>query len=99
MPVMVKARNSVTRRSSLSTPHSGPEVVALVADEPLPWWIRPHEFSVLHVDDDEATWRPLGRRPRRGDHSVAVEVVDLLELGDDRRPRRLGPRLLQRLHE
>src|SRR6059058_2019053 len=77
---------------------SCPEVVALVADETR-WWVGPHELAVLHADCDEAVWRPLRGRSRGRQHAVAVEVVDLLQLGQDVGPRRLGAGGRQRLHE
>src|SRR5205807_5721920 len=82
---MVKARNSVTRSSSPLRP----EVVALVADESR-WWVGPGEFAVLHVDLHEAAGWSLRRRARRRQHPVAVEVVDLLQLGGHPAARGLG---------
>src|SRR5438270_10029197 len=94
IPVMVKARNSVTRSPSPLRP----EVVALVADEAR-WWVGPGELAVLHVDHDEAAGRSLRGGPGGGQHAVPVEVVDLLELGQDTGSRRFGAGRGEGLHE
>src|SRR5438270_13427902 len=67
------------------------EVVALVADEPR-WWVGSDELAVLHADHDEAVRWPLRRGPGRRQHAVAVDAVDLLQLGHHARTRRLGTR-------
>src|SRR5205085_1555012 len=91
---MVKARNSVTRRSF----RSRSEVVALVADEAR-WWVGPGELAVLHVDHHEAAGRSLRGWSGGRQHAVAVEVVDLLELGDYPGAGGLGPGCGEGLHE
>src|SRR5689334_19810894 len=85
IPVIVKARNSVMRR----LPPSRSEVVALITDE-AGWWVGSGELAVLHVDDDEAARWSLRGRPGGGQHAVAVEVVDRLELRHHPGPRGLG---------
>src|SRR5438552_14867805 len=89
MPMTVKARKWVTSR---------PEVVALVADESR-WWVGAHELAAVDLHGHEAARWSFGRRPDRHQHAVAVEVVDLLELGQHAGARRFRAGGAQGLHE
>src|SRR5437867_11029268 len=82
MPVMVKARNWVISSAS--------EVVTLIADEARGWSVA-HELAVGDLHRHEAAGWSFGRGTDRDQHPVAVEVVDLLQLGQNAGARRLGP--------
>src|SRR5437773_1252872 len=70
-----------------------------LADEALAGRIDPHELASLHAHEHVADGLPFRRRSRFGEHPVAVELVDLLQGGEQRLPRDLRTGGLQRLLE
>src|SRR5207248_11164743 len=94
MPTIVKLRNAVIRQTSRLD-----EQVVAVAAEGLGRVVHPHELAALDLEEDVAGGWALPRRVGGRIEPVAVELMDVLQGGDERRALGPGPGRLQGLHE
>src|SRR5467141_430161 len=83
--VVMASRSSTARQDVLAVAPEGPGRV-----------VHPNELAPLDPHHDVAGWRALARRIPSRQQAVGVELVDVLEDGDDSGPGGLAARRLAR---